>query len=89
MFTREQREHLEEIYRSGGGSGARGFIQGLEILVKYHRHGENDNILHAEHEEIMIYVSGYDDVTYEDACELYRHGFRYTNDEYWLYYASL
>lgn len=88
MFTAEQRAELRMIYRDGRSS-TRGFIEGLEILLKYHQGGEQDNVIHAEHEELMIYVSDYDSVTYEDACELSRRGFRFTGDECWQYYASL
>ena len=66
----------------------RAFIEGLQRLSRYAECGEDSNILHAEREEIWIYVRT--DLPQQDLDYLRFRGFT-VNEEFdcWRYYASL
>lgn len=88
-FSEDQADALYAAYTVPGGTKA--FIEGLSILAKYHKNGLDGDILHAEHAVILIYVTRWDEVSFEDALQLASLGI-YPDEEFgecWRYNTSL
>jgi hypothetical protein len=90
-FTEAQSETIDNMYLTSNIKGTEAFIRGIQFLSSYNNEGLSENILHAEHEVILIRVDRWDEVSYDDALILSSLGFSIDNEfgECWRYNASL